>query len=67
MEKLYMFECVCLPGSFWMLNTFLLSPSFAEGVFDKEFWMEGGEKLNIFWYGDDDRGKYVSLRCFVER
>ncbi len=29
--------------------------------------MEGGEKLNIFWDGDEDRGKDASLRCSVER
>jgi len=39
----------------------------SRGLFDKRFWMEGGEKLNIFWYGDADRGKEVGLRCFAER
>ncbi len=29
--------------------------------------MEGDEKLDIFLYRDEDRGREVGLRCFVER
>ena len=41
--------------------------SFPKGVLDKGFRIEGAEKRNIFCYGDEDRGKDVSLRCLAER